>query len=67
MNDYLQRTKTNNLDDYEFIDGYAQATYQNIGKHHLLTPGTYIIGVETQILLESNIKNEDKEDLGKYL
>ena len=34
--------KIKNLNDYEFVDACGQTVNQNIGKHHLLTPGTYM-------------------------
>ena len=40
-------------DDYEFVEGWGQVDISDFGKHFNLTPGTYILVVETQVYDES--------------
>lgn len=49
--DYMQRTNkfSEANDDFEFVEGWGQLATNDFGKHYNLTPGTYILVVETQV------------------
>ena len=59
--------KSDHLDDYEFVDSYGQVCERQLGKEHDLTPGTYIIAVETQVMNVPNEDGKEQDNFGKPL
>jgi hypothetical protein len=45
------------------VDNYGQVCERQLGKEHDLTPGSYLIAVETQVM---NVPNEDDKEQDNF-